>query len=123
VSREDVPALIRSADVVACTPWYEPFGIVPLEAMSCGRPVVAAAVGGMLDTVVDGVTGVRVPPKDTERLAVVLKELLDDPARRRRLGAAGAARVARKYTWAKVAADTEQVYSRIMVPLATGGTR
>jgi D-inositol-3-phosphate glycosyltransferase len=123
VSREDVPALIRSADIVACTPWYEPFGIVPLEAMACGRPVVAAAVGGMLDTVVDGVTGVRVPPKDPDRLAVALKELLDDPARRRRLGAAGAARVAEKYTWAIVAAETEQVYGRIVVPLETGRTR
>ncbi|GAB2678667.1 glycosyltransferase [Kribbella swartbergensis] len=123
VSRQDVPALIRSSDVVVCTPWYEPFGIVPLEAMSCGRPVVAAAVGGLLDTVVDGVTGVHVPPKDPERLAGVLKELLDDPVLRRRMGRAGIARVTAKYTWPKVAADTEQVYQRIMAPLATGRTR
>ena len=115
VSRGDVPTLIRSADVVVCTPWYEPFGIVPLEAMSCGRPVVAAAVGGLVDTVVDGVTGVLVPPKDPDRLAVALQELLGDPDRRRRLGEAGAARVADKYTWPKVAADTEQVYRRILV--------
>jgi glycosyltransferase involved in cell wall biosynthesis len=120
VSREDVPALIRSSDVVVCTPWYEPFGIVPLEAMSCGRPVVGAAVGGLLDTVVDGVTGVLVPPKDPERLAGALKELLEDPVLRRRMGRAGMARVAEKYTWPKVAADTERVYHRIMAPLATG---
>jgi len=120
VSRNDVPALIRSADLVVCTPWYEPFGIVPLEAMACGRPVVAAAVGGLLDTVVDGVTGIYVPPKDPERLAVVLADLLHDPARRKELGCAGLARVAEKYTWAKVAADTEDVYDRIKLPVTTG---
>jgi D-inositol-3-phosphate glycosyltransferase len=123
VSRTDIPALIRSADVVVCTPWYEPFGIVPLEAMSCGRPVVAAAVGGLLDTVVDGVTGIHVPPKDPERLAAVLAELLGNPPLRRRLGRAGAARVAQRYTWTTVAAETEDVYSRIMAPLPTGRTR
>jgi D-inositol-3-phosphate glycosyltransferase len=113
VTREQVPGLIRSADVVACTPWYEPFGIVPLEAMACGRPVVGSAVGGLLDTIVDGTTGIHVPARDADRLAAALRELLADPERRRRLGLAAAARVAEKYTWARVAADTEAVYRRI----------
>jgi glycosyltransferase involved in cell wall biosynthesis len=120
VSRTDVPALIRSSDLVVCTPWYEPFGIVPLEAMACGRPVVAAAVGGMLDTVVDGVTGIHVPPKDPARLAAVLAELLDSPEKRSQLGRAGAERVAQRYTWARVAADTEDVYRRIKASQMTG---
>lgn len=120
VARKDVPALIRSADVVVCTPWYEPFGLVPLEAMSCGRPVVAAAVGGLLDSVVDGVTGVHVPPRDPERLAAVLAELLGDPVRREQLGKAGAARVAENYTWARIAAGTEEVYQQIKAPVPAG---
>ncbi|WP_324278586.1 glycosyltransferase [Blastococcus brunescens] len=61
VARADVPAWVRSADVVLAVPWYEPFGITPLEAMACGRPVVATAVGGLQDSVVDGVTGDLVP--------------------------------------------------------------
>ena len=83
VSREAMPALFRSADVVVAVPWYEPFGIVPLEAMACGRPVVATAVGGMLDSVLDGVTGLLVPPKDPKTLGQRLRGLLDDRALRR----------------------------------------
>jgi D-inositol-3-phosphate glycosyltransferase len=123
ISREQVPGLLRSADVVACTPWYEPFGIVPLEAMACGKPVVASAVGGLLDTVVDGVTGVHVPPRDPGRLAEVLRELLADPGRRERLGQAGRTRVAENYTWPKVAEATEDVYRRIVAPVTTGRSR
>ncbi|WP_328523106.1 glycosyltransferase [Kribbella sp. NBC_00359] len=121
VARRDVAALIRSADLVVCTPWYEPFGIVPLEAMACGKPVVASAVGGLLDTVVDGVTGIHVPPRDPGRLAAVLNDLLHNSPLCKELGRAGLERVERKYTWAKVAADTEDVYERIKTPVTTTG--
>ncbi|HEY0618149.1 MAG TPA: glycosyltransferase [Kribbella sp.] len=123
VRREEIPGLLGSADVVVCTPWYEPFGIVPLEAMACGRAVIGSAVGGLLDTVVDGVTGIHVPPRDPDRLADVLRDLLADDERREVLGRAGAERVARNYTWAKVAADTEQVYQRIAAPVTIGRKR
>jgi glycosyltransferase involved in cell wall biosynthesis len=112
VSRRAMPSLLRSADAVVTVPWYEPFGIVPLEAMACGVPVVASAVGGLTDTVVDGVTGVLVPPRDPNALARALKSLLADPARREAYGLAGADRVQARYTWDRVAQDTERVYER-----------
>ncbi|HEY6793426.1 MAG TPA: glycosyltransferase [Kineosporiaceae bacterium] len=114
VSREEAPALIRSADLVVSVPWYEPFGIVPVEAMACGVPVVTSAVGGMLETVVDGVTGLHVPPSDPAALAAALRTLLDDPSRRAAMGAAGARRAASEYGWARVAAATEGVYRRLV---------
>jgi glycosyltransferase involved in cell wall biosynthesis/phosphoheptose isomerase len=113
VARPDLPALMRSADAVVCAPWYEPFGIVPLEAMACGVPVVASAVGGMIDTVVDGVTGVHVPPRDPERLAGALRRLLDDPERRAAYGRAGVRRARRLYDWERVATATLDVYARL----------
>jgi type III pantothenate kinase len=112
VERGELPALLRSADVVVCAPWYEPFGIVPLEAMACGIPVVASAVGGMIDSVVDGVTGLHVSPRDPERLASGLRSLLDDPARRASLGLAGVRRARRLYDWGRVATATLDVYAR-----------
>ena len=113
VACEDVPALMRSADVVVCVPWYEPFGIVPLEAMACGVPVVAAAVGGLIDTVVDGVTGVHVPPRCPDLIARALRRLLADPALRARLGAAGARRVRERFAWTRSADSMLQLYAGI----------
>jgi glycosyltransferase involved in cell wall biosynthesis len=114
VAREDVPGLIRSADVVVATPWYEPFGIVPLEAAACGRPLVGTAVGGLLDSVQHGVTGLLVPPRDPGALARALRALLDDPAGRRRMGAAARRRVVELYGWDCVARDTEQAYAELL---------
>jgi glycosyltransferase involved in cell wall biosynthesis len=113
VPHDDVPALLRSAAVVVSDPWYEPFGIVPVEAMACGRAVVVSAVGGHLDTVEDGVTGRLVPSRDRAALAAALAQLLADPGLRRGLGAAGAARAAARYSWDKIAAETEAVYDRV----------
>ncbi len=114
VGRVDLPALLRSADVVVCLPWYEPFGIVPLEAMACGVPVVASAVGGLIDTVVDGRTGLHVPPRDPEAVVDALRALLTDEARRRQYGAAGARRARARYTWDRVAALTLQSYDDLL---------
>jgi len=114
VARADVPAWIRSADVVLAVPWYEPFGITPLEAMACGRPVVASAVGGLVDTVADGLTGELVPPRDPGRLGEVLTSLLADDERRAAYGAAGVQRARARYRWNRVVADTEAVYRHVL---------
>ncbi len=121
VARADVPALIRSADVVVCTPWYEPFGIVALEAMACGIPVVASAVGGLADSVVDQQTGWLVPARDPAALASALGHLLADPAKRAAFGAAGTARARRRYSWRGVAAQTEAVYLRLAADTRQAG--
>ena len=112
VERDQVPELLRSADVVVCTPWYDPFGTVALEAMACGVPVVATAVGGMADTVVDRVTGRLVPPGRPDLLARTLRAVLADPALRAGYGAAGADRAVSRYTWDRAARDTLRVYQR-----------
>ncbi|MFC4053798.1 glycosyltransferase [Actinomadura syzygii] len=110
VGHTEVPPLLRSASLVVALPWYEPFGMVPLEAMACGAPVVASAVGGHLDTVVDGITGVLVPPREPEAAAVAIRALLTDPARRAQMGLAGRDRARVHYAWSRVAARTVAVY-------------
>jgi glycosyltransferase involved in cell wall biosynthesis len=125
VERADVPALLRSADVVVCTPWYEPFGIVPLESMACGVPVVVSSVGGLVDTVVDGMTGLHVPPQSPRQLAIALNELAANPARRKMLGRLGAERVRARYSWSRIAAETLDIYRGLVTTsseeLALGG--
>ncbi len=114
VPRAEVPALLRSADVVVAAPWYEPFGIVPVEAMACGVPVVASAVGGMLDTVLPEVTGLLVEPRDPVALASAVRRLLDRPELLRSYGAAAAARARELYSWDEVAARTDEAYRRTL---------
>jgi glycosyltransferase involved in cell wall biosynthesis len=121
IGRDAMPAFLRSADAVVCVPWYEPFGIVPLEAMACGVPVVASAVGGQIDSVLDGVTGVHVPPRDPRSLAVALAGLLADPERCADLGAAGVVRARERFAHDRVAAATREVYGEVL--LARAGHR
>lgn len=99
-----------AADVFVTTPWYEPFGITPLEAMACGTPVVGSAVGGIKDTVADGVSGFLVPPRDPETLAMRLAALYGNPQRRRSMGVAGMTRVQRFFTWRQVTERLLTVY-------------
>lgn len=114
VDHESLPSLIRSADVVVCAPWYEPFGMVALEAMACGVPVVATAVGGLLDSVQDGKTGLHVPPKNPAAIADALRLILDDPLLARRLGETGVRRVRSRFSWQSVAHSTLSAYEVLL---------
>jgi glycosyltransferase involved in cell wall biosynthesis len=111
VDRSGLPALYRSADAVMCVPWYEPFGLAAVEAMACGQPVVASAVGGLSDTVVDGVTGVHIPPRRPDLAAAAVRRLLADPRLRRRLGAAGRARATENYAMDQVITSHLRTYA------------
>ena len=103
---EDVPGLLESLDVVALPSWTEGLPVVLLEAMAHARPVVATPVGGTPELVVDGETGLLVPPRDPEALAAALQRLLEDPDLARRLGEAGRTRVAERFT---AAAQTRRI--------------
>ena len=109
-----------AGDVAVTTPWYEPFGLTPLEAMACGRPIVGSAVGGLMYTIEDGVTGLLVPPRNPEALAEKLGELLRDPQRRRSMGRAARRRVEREFTWPLVAERTAALYDSVLEALPLG---
>jgi glycosyltransferase involved in cell wall biosynthesis len=116
VPHDRLPELLRWADVVVVPPWYEPFGIVPLEVMACGRPLVGTAVGGLLDTVVPGESGVLVPPRDPEALRRAVAGLLADPVGRRELGVKARHRAETAYGWGRVAADVAAAYTTVARP-------
>jgi len=114
VARDRLPAVLSAGDALLAVPWYEPFGIAPLEAMACGLPVVATAVGGMLDTVVPGTTGLLVQPGDVEGLAQAVRDLFADEGRRQEMAQAGVQRVRELYTWPAVAAWTQRSYESVL---------
>jgi D-inositol-3-phosphate glycosyltransferase len=100
----------RAADVVIVPSRSESFGLVALEAAACGVPVVASAVGGLLNIVHDGVTGLLVDGRDPVRFARAVRQLLADPAGAAAMGAAGAVR-ARRFTWSFTAARLRRLYT------------
>jgi alpha-maltose-1-phosphate synthase len=111
VKHEVVCQLYSHAAVFCCPSVYEPFGLINLEAMACETPVVASAVGGIVEVVEDGKTGVLVPPAQPDVLADALTRVLKSPELGARMGTAGRARVEAKFSWASVAERTEQVYA------------
>lgn len=126
--RRALSAILTSATTFVCPSIYEPLGIVNLEAMACGAPVVGTATGGIPEVVADGVTGTIVPidqatdgtgtPTDPDRfvrdLADALNAMVADPDRAAALGAAGRARAEREFTWSAVADRTLAVYEAVL---------
>jgi D-inositol-3-phosphate glycosyltransferase len=104
-----------AADVFVTTPWYEPFGITPLESMACGTPVIGADVGGIKYSVEDGVTGFLVPPSDPGKLADKLSVFLRDPDLQKKMKASCIKRVNALFTWGRVAELMANLYERVML--------
>lgn len=106
--------LYANATVFACPSVYEPFGIINLEAMACQTPVVASRVGGILETVVDGETGILVEPANAKALADGINSLLRDPQRAKAFGLNGRRRVEQYFSWTHIAKQTEALYAELL---------
>jgi D-inositol-3-phosphate glycosyltransferase len=113
VEYADMPPLLRSADLVISTCQYEPSGTTSLQAMACGTPVIAPPVGGHMDAVVDGTTGIIIPPDRPALLAQRIRQLLAHPMLIEAYGVAAVDRVRSRYSWARIAGETLAVYDRV----------
>ncbi len=113
--REELKYYYSAADVFISTPWYEPFGITPVESMACGTPVIGARVGGIKHTVVDGETGYLVPPNDPQAIADRLLELYQDRNKLQQLRQNGIRRVNEFFTWRKVSESLARFYEDVLV--------
>ena len=112
--REDIPQLLSSCDLFVLPSVYEPLGLSVLEAMAAGKPVIATAVGGLKESVIDGVTGLLVPAKNPERLAGAIRHLLCDRELANRFGEAGKARANRVFTAEAMVKGVTQVYADLL---------
>ncbi|KZS80387.1 hypothetical protein A4G29_11755 [Mycobacterium kansasii] len=110
---DELPALLRSADVVACTPRQAPRASAALQAMASGVAVVAVSTGALADTVVSSVTGLLVPPDNPRELAIALKTLQEQSFQCAGMGAAGRLHAESRFTWDRIALDTLNIYRQV----------
>ena len=113
-----MPPLLRSADLVVSTCQYAPSGTTSLQAMACGTPVIAPPVGGHMDAVVDGTTGIIIPPDRPALLAQRIRQLLAHPMLIEAYGMAAVDRVRSRYSWDRIAGETLAVYDRVTTQAA-----
>ncbi len=104
-----------AADVFITTPWYEPFGITPLESMACGTPVIGSNVGGIKYSVIDGKTGFLIPPNDPAALAGKIQTLMKDESLLKSMKLSSLKRVNTMFTWENVAKMTANLYERTLL--------
>ena len=109
-----LPLYYTAADVCAIPSHYEPFGLVAIEAMACGTPVVASDVGGLSFTVVPDETGLLVPPQNVEALAQAIKRVLTDELWARKLRRQAPIRVQQNFSWSGVAVHLSDLYRRLL---------
>ena len=111
--QDTLPYYYSAAEVVVMPSHYESFGLVALEAMACGTPVIASQVGGLAFLVQDGVTGYTVPAEDDDALCERLTAILGDESLRQRMGR-NASKYARNYDWEKIAKQIVRVYKELI---------
>jgi glycosyltransferase involved in cell wall biosynthesis len=121
--REDVPDLLAAADLVVLASRSEGMPYTLLEAMGMGKAVVGTRIGGIVDVIDDGATGLLVPPEDPPALARAIADLLGDGSRRDALGSAARKEVVRGYTAEATARAVVELYERYVVPTGIPGTR
>jgi len=114
IKHHALPPLLRSADLFVSMSEYDPSGMVCVEAMACGTPVIASAVGGQVDAVVDGTTGILVPPGRPALLAQRIRQLLGHPMLLEAFSLAAADRARSRYSWDRIAHETAAVYDRAL---------
>lgn len=114
VERDQLKYYYSAADMFVTVPWYEPFGITPLEAMACETPVIGADVGGIKYSVVDGVNGFLVPPKNSLVLADRIETLYRHPGLMELFGRSGLDRVRNNFTWQIVAASIDRALTGVI---------
>lgn len=112
--RHELKHYYSAADIFITTPWYEPFGITPLEAMACGTPVIGSDVGGVRYSVADGRTGLLVPPKDPSALAAAIFKLLQDETLRTEMGSNAIRRIHALFTWECIAQKMKHLYQLVI---------
>jgi glycosyltransferase involved in cell wall biosynthesis len=112
--RSELRYYYSAADAFVTTPWYEPFGITPVEAMACARPVVGSEVGGIKSTVLNGVTGFLIPSRDPQAVAERLAVLQQNPQLARDMGEQGLRRAYQHYTWRIVAQQAAAIYAGVL---------